>query len=198
VLHELGEFVNSPASYVEAPVIRQLHARFGITYVAEGRQGPEARSLATDVPASAGGLGPPVKRPKRDNHPLMGQISARRGSDSSADSAKPSGASPPPFWGSRSLEQRWADVGGGDASQAFEFEEWKLRGFSEVERDVWTSAGLRAGQARRAADLRDAGLTPSDLGVDLHGWKVIERLQQGEGAKAVARLLADVRAKEAG
>ena len=96
------------------------------------------------------------------------------------------------------MTQRWADVGGGDASQAFEFEEWKLRGFSEVERDVWTSAGLRAGQARWAADLRDAGLTPSDLEVDLRGWKVIERLQRGEGAKAVARLLTDLRSKDAG
>jgi len=96
------------------------------------------------------------------------------------------------------VDQQWADLAGGDASHAFEFEEWKLRGFSELERDVWMAAGLRAGQARWAADLRDGGLSPTDLGVDLHGWRVVDRLQRGEGAAAVARLLTAMRASEAG
>jgi hypothetical protein len=191
VLEDMGEYVKSHASYVEAPVIRRLHERFGVTYGVADR--PTHSASITGRGAPTEGLAPPPRRTKRDNHPLMGEISPRRVLDSSLDSRSARSAPPTTSWSARTVEQRWADLAGGDASHALEFEEWKFRGFSDVERDVWMASGLRAGQARWAAELRDGGLSPTDLEVELHGWKVVDRLQRGEGAKAVARMLIQLR-----
>jgi hypothetical protein len=108
--------------------------------------------------------------------------------------------------GNRRHEDGWSATRAGDAyaagsraeaSFAFEFEEWKLRGFTDSERDVWVASGLRTSQAKTAASLREAGLLPVDLGADLSGWTVLERLQKGEGAQAVARLLQTSRKSDA-
>lgn len=196
VLADMGEYVRSAASYVEAPIIREVHERFGVKYAVEVCPSPPMEDSVADHQPR--GLQPPTRRVKRDNHPLMGEVTPRRDHDASNDSDGASGSPRTASWAGRNVDQQWADLAGGDASHAFEFEEWKLRGFSELERDVWMAAGLRAGQARWAADLRDGGLSPTDLGVDLHGWRVVDRLQRGEGAAAVARLLTAMRASEAG
>jgi hypothetical protein len=191
MLEDMGEYVKSHASYIETPVIRKLHERLGVTYSAATR--PTHSDSVTGREAPTEGLPPPPRRTKRDNHPLMGEVSPRRVLDPSLDSSPARSAPGTTSWSARTVEQRWADLAGGDASHALEFEEWKLRGFSDVERDVWMASGLRTGQARWAAELRDGGLSPTDLEVDLHGWKVVDRLQRGEGAKAIARMLTQIR-----
>lgn len=197
VLSEMGEYVKSTSSYIEAPIIRRVHERFVVT-----PSSPKPTSSAPQKPQpkrsiASPGLAPPSRRTKRDNHPLMDEPGPRSDRDVACHS-RSVGEMPRASWTGRTVEQQWADLAGGDASQTFEFEDWKLRGFSEVDRDVWMSAGLRAGQARWAAELQNGGLSPSDLGVDLHGWKVIDRLQRGEGAKAVARMLNTAREAEVG
>lgn len=200
-LSEMGEYASSAASYIEAPVIRAVHDRLGVAYVEPDKPEPDRRSLAT--PATSG-LEPPRPRERRENHPLMDEASRprdravwdgpRRDTFTTTDSRGQARSR----WAGRSVEQQWAQVSAGDAAAAFEFEEWKLRGFTDVERDVWMDAGIRAGQAKWAAELRDGGLRPADLQTDLNGWKVIERLQRGEGAAAVVRLLRATRDTQAG
>jgi hypothetical protein len=197
VLRQLGEFLPSAAGYIEAPVIRKVHDYYGVTYDTL----PPVPGKDAAPPSLAGGLRPPAKRKRRENHPLMNDPSRFRdqGPDATYAWDRPGAARKPPGrWDSLSVEQRWAQATDGDASSAFEFEEWKLRGFNEVERDVWMAAGLRASQAKWAAELRDGGLLPADLQTNLHGWKVIDRLQRGEGARAVARLLNAMRNSDAG
>lgn len=61
--------------------------------------------------------------------------------------------------------------------------------FSPAEHDAWIDAGLRRGQAREAAILREAGLTAADLAKDVYGWSVAKRLRSGENVSEVARQL---------
>jgi hypothetical protein len=186
-LAAIGEFTRGPASYIEPPVIRKVHEHYGVKYDSDVFTPP-----APQAPVPLTGLAPPTPRSRRENNPLVAEPSlGPRMSD------RPRAGSEPGVWTARSVDQEWARGAAGDASPAFEFEEWKLLGLGDVERDVWIAEGLRAGQARWAADLRDAGFTPQDLGVKLHGWTVIDRLRRGEGAKAVARLLRETRTLEA-
>lgn len=76
-----------------------------------------------------------------------------------------------------------------DASPSFAAQEWKLYGFSEVERDLWISGGLREGQAKLARDLRAAGFRPTDLKTEVAGWTVAKRLRIGERPRDVLKLL---------
>lgn len=201
-LSEMGEYASSAAAYVEAPVIRAVHDRHGVAYTqpdeVQGEPAPQGVG-----PASTSGLGPPRPRERRDNHPLMNEASRprdRAGREGPRRGAPASGSAGEvqARWEARSVEQQWSQASAGDAAPAFEYEEWKLRGFTEVERDVWLDAGLRASQAKWAAELRDGGLRPADLQTDLHGWKVIDRLRCGEGAVAVVRLLSASRGSQAG
>lgn len=194
VLHDLHEYVKNSASFVEVPVIRRVHEAFDVTYHPRPQVAQPVSPSTRQVPA---GLGPPPKREKRDNHPLMGEISPRR-SRQAQPNAQPVSGTSAVSWTGRKADQQWAELRGGDASHSFEFESWKLYGFSEVERDVWIEAGLRPGQAQHAAELHEAGLSSTDLRVVLHGWTVADRLLRGEGAKAVARMLAQTRDINAG
>jgi hypothetical protein len=195
VLKELDEYVPSAASYLEAPIIRTVHDRFGVVYDISppAPHEPEAPTLT--------GLLPPKERPRRENHPLM---EAGRSRDDVSNDGHQGGQSRARAerrqaqWSERSLEEQWAQASTSDAAPAFEFEEWKFRGFTEIEQDVWMDAGLRAGQAKWAGELRDSGLKPADLRINLHGWTIIDRLRQGEGAAAVARLLREYRESRAG
>lgn len=199
-LSEMGEYASSAASYIESPVIRAVHDRLGVAYIEPDKPEPDPQRTAS--PATPG-LEPPRPRERRENHPLMNEASRPRdravwdGPRRDASGIK-STEQTRPRWAARSVEQQWAQVSTGDATAAFEFEEWKLRGFTDVERDVWMDAGIRAGQAKWAAELRDGGLRPVDLQTDLNGWTVIERLQRGEGAAAVVRLLRASRDSQTG
>lgn len=67
-----------------------------------------------------------------------------------------------------------------------------------MEQDVWIAAGLSPNRAKVAAALRNVDLTPSDLGVNVNGWTVLQRVLRGEGAEGVARLLRATRKEGAG
>lgn len=200
-LSEMGEYASSAASYIEAPVIRAVHDRLGVVaYVEPDKPEPDQRSIAS---SGTSGLEPPRPRERRENHPLVNEASRPRDravwdSQRRDPSAIESRELAQSRWVARSVEQQWAQLNAGDAAAAFEFEEWKLRGFADVERDVWMDAGIRSGQAKWAAELRDGGLRPVDLQTDLNGWTVIERLRRGEGAAAVVRLLRASRDSQTG
>lgn len=76
-----------------------------------------------------------------------------------------------------------------DASPSFDRQSWKLYGFSEAEREAWVAQGLRLGQAKQARALRDAGLTASQLGIEIGGWTVAKRLRAGEPVRYILGLL---------
>jgi hypothetical protein len=190
LLAKLGEHVKSPASMLESPVIRRIYGVLGVEPVVE--MPPPASTEASRPQPS--GLAPPTKKSGRENNPLMPVAARVR---DKADPERPRPASPAPTispprpitWHSDSDEEAWARGAEPDASHAFEYEEWKLHGFTPTERDIWIAAGLRFGQAKRAFELRGAGLAPCDLQEQLHGWTVAERLRRGEGVAAVTRLL---------
>lgn len=193
ILVEFGEYVSGPNGYVEAPIIRRVHTHFGIEYVQALPPG-HARPDAPAVPLPQG-LKPAPIRPQRANHPLIT-------ADERLRDRAPEGR--PPWTGMRAKSSTHSPRAEGifginmDASPAFEFEDWAFRGFTEVERDVWLAAGLRPGQARSAATLRDVGLTPQDLDTTISGWTVRERILQGEGPAEVARLLQRLQIEDAG
>lgn len=195
VLDNLGEFVRSASSYVEVPIIRQVHAAFNVEYLSN----PSWRKgQSPPTPSQPQGLTPPAKKPRRDNNPLMGTSDRPQDQLTIAHPRGPKQRFFPPEWQSRTTGQEWSLGGGVDSSPAFEFVEWKVRGFSEIDRDAWIAAGLRASQGRLAAELREAGLQPTDLATELYGWKVIDRLTRGEGATGVARMLCRSRRRYAG
>lgn len=159
VLSELGEHVAAPSSHVEPPVINRLFDYLGIQEADEASQ--DTRTAEASSPDSSPSV---PHRPPR---------------------LAPIG----PAWSSDEVEDVRSHSAQHDTSPAFAYSEWSVRRFSDAERDVWMDAGLRSGQAKMAADARDAGLLPSDLHTKVNGWKVVDRLRDGEGAKGVARLL---------
>jgi hypothetical protein len=161
ILSEIGEFVTSPSAFVEEPVVAKVYEQCGAAYTS---QGPKPVP-GWDKHGSGCRVGPPAPPRQTPSSQARRQHSAMKETD------------------------RWAAGLGQDASDAFAYQSWKLFGFSDVERDIWIAAGLRPGQVKTAAGLRDSGLQPSDLQKDVNGWTVLERVTHGEGARAVARLL---------
>lgn len=181
---DLREYVASANSLVEVPVIRRVHEQLGITYTIERQSRP------AEAPVLLFGLGPPVKQPKRDNNPLMNPAERPRDLlddhrpdwrrfDAPPQQSKTSSDSEHDEWARARIE----------ASPAFEYEEWIVRGFNESERLVWMDAGFAINQASAAEMWRNAGLRPVDLDKPAYGWTARERIRKGESAKSVARKL---------
>ena len=101
---------------------------------------------------------------------------------------------------SEPISGRFASLGLGDprldSRAPWDEQEWKLYDFTAAERDVWLAHGLRRGQAKDAAKLRDAGLLPPDLGINVYGWTVAKRLRSGEAMNGVKRLLDQLRSED--
>jgi hypothetical protein len=189
-LADLGEYVKGPNSVVEEPVVRRICDHFDLPHPdGPWKPGPTVKSPSLDeAPPTPRGLPPAPVRPRRENHPMM---------DATGGPPRPSRAGGPRH--GKSPGRQSDPFGAGlDAAPTWAFEEWKIYGFTDIERDVWISSGLRQGQAKTAAGLRDAGLTPQDLNTNVAGWTVLQRVTHGEGAAGVARLLHNQRAKPTG
>ncbi|MHA6510729.1 hypothetical protein [Tessaracoccus sp. Y1736] len=169
-LQEIGEYVDSPAmkSIVE-PVAKRVAEHLGLQLPADPPHPKGKWEILDTQPSDTLRRQPRLDR--RGSTPTSGQFG-------------------PP---DRSLG---LDNPRLDAKAPWDEQEWKLYGFSDIERDVWIDHGLRKGQAKRAAALRNAGLTPPDLGTSLYGWTVAKRLREGETPTSVKRLL-DTQHKEA-
>lgn len=190
LLADLDEYAPHRNSMLEPPVVRRIYVALELT----PPERPTPRSPDVLTPRPTSGLTPPKPRPRRDNNPLMGTISNRRGSESPPRAPRDGRAAAH----SRNAADGLAEAYGSDVAPGWEYESWKLLGFTEVERDAWTAEGLRNGQAPFAATLRDAGLSPADLSVRVNGWTVLARLTNGEGATHVVRLLRGQRGRGAG
>lgn len=190
LLTDLGEYAPHRNSMLEPPVVRRIYQALGLT----PPQRPAPQSPNVSTPPPTGGLTPPRPRARRDNHPLMGTISSRQRNESPQSAPRDS----PAASRFRNIADSLAQAYGSDVAAGWEYESWKLLGFTEVERDAWTAEGLRTGQAPVAATLRDAGLSPADLSVRVNGWTVLARLTKGEGAAQVVRLLKGQRGQSAG
>lgn len=82
-------------------------------------------------------------------------------------------------WQALSEDQKWAAGAGRGASAAFEFAAWKLLGFSDADRDVWTDAGVPVNRAKAASELRAAGVRPGELATRIQGCSALAYIQKG-------------------
>lgn len=166
-LQTTGEFVTSRRrKEIEEPAVRKVYAHLGRAYTSEPAKGVSPWRF-------------------RDTRSPDRTIAPARAHQPQADAAS-------------SYESKDTSAGLGDkrsdTADAWAYQEWKMYGFSAVERDVWIDAGLRRGQAKFARDLLEAGLAPSDLGIDVLGWSVAKRLREGEPPHEVVRDLERARA----
>ena len=127
-LADLGEYVRSPASRLEEPVIRRLYEAMG------GQLEPER-------PKSP----PAWERKGRTDESLATAKST--GDVAGGDQTN---------WHSSSRDDWWETQG--DVAPSWERESWKLCGFTEFERDAWIAHGLRPGQVKDALAYRDAAI----------------------------------------
>jgi len=188
VMKEQGEYVASIHSYIEPPVARRVREAFN---VAPLKDGPAAPTEVQPASTSSPGLSASLPRPHRDNYPMMNDDGRRRDFSwvprpvptkrkTSTDSFTTETPEPSADFAAATRSR---------PSHAFEHLEWKVLGIGEVEQLVWMSHGLTGSQARVAAECAAAGITPGELGTDLDGWTIRERLSKGQGAAALARRL---------
>lgn len=197
---ELNEFVQHARSYIEEPVFRRLCAHYGVelpiqevrkdsgvVWRDESRRPLRDASSTPQSPASESTMNavrfkrPPVLR-KRNNNP-MAPIPSPLGRDSTAPDRRSA------ISRDVAVPLRGNDAWPADVSETMAPFAWRLWRFSDIEKDCWLAAGLRENQAKIARDARANGLEPGDLGREVSGFTVLDRLTHGEGAKGVARLL---------
>jgi hypothetical protein len=158
-LADLNEYVQSPASKLEEPVIRRLYEALG------GHYEPEKPK-------------PPPEWQRQGRSHEVAAVVKSPGDRGALDQSS---------WHSRPRDDWWETRG--DAAPAWEVASWKMLGFTEAERDAWIAHGLRPGQAKDAVAFRDAGLLPADLMEEVKGWTVLKRLRAGDQPEDIARLL---------
>jgi hypothetical protein len=157
----LGEYVQSPSSKLEEPVVRRLYDALGSTYETAKPKPPPAwqQKGRADKASDASNA-------QKRSDQVGGELSTWRSSTKAN------------WWETQNY-----------AAPAWELESWKLFAFTEAERDVWLAHGLRPGQVRDAAAYRDAGLLPSDLTKVVCGWTVLKCLQAGDPPRDVVHRL---------
>lgn len=156
---DLGEYVKTPASMLEEPVVRRVYDALHLRYV-------------SDKPRPT----PPWDwKGRSDQSPTP---VAKRGGSREGDRSE---------WHSSATNDWWQTQT--DVAPAWDVESWKIYNFSEAERDAWIAHGLRPGQVKDANTYRDAGIMPGDLVQVVEGWTVLKRLRSGEPACGVLRLL---------
>jgi len=164
-LKSLEEFIDSPArKIIEEPVRKRLYAFLQFPYE------PPAASHVTAWES-------------RDRGGSAKTSTKQRGPQGAAEHRGPHRISIGPLDTSVGLGHPT-----NDASESMADASWKLHGFTQVESDAWR-VFLRRGQAKLAAQLRDAGFIPEHLNVVVGGWPVAKRLRAGESPTEVMRLL---------
>lgn len=190
-LREHGEWVPHVLSFIEEPVAVQARTAFGQDASTGVTPAPAIPATGTDPPAAQprrnAGLKPPTSAPARDNNPFLGELQKFR-----PRLARPSpssrGSEPVARVGSPGLPD-YSAAGAFRASEAMAPFEWAVRGVEDHKQE-WLDHGLGPRDARLARACQDAGLRPEDLGVDVSGWTVLDRITRGEAPRQVARLLA--------
>ncbi len=163
-LSDIGEYVPSMTKKtLEEPVVRKIYDHFGCTYLSDPVH-PCSQWIrhGTDTSQPA--------RPRK--HPNPHQSSATG-----------------PYTTTTKREGVALGNPNQDVAEAWIPQAWTFYGFSDVEKEAWLDAGLRDGQVQDAIKYRDAGLTPTDLGMVVAGWSVSKRLRAGEDLYYVKRLL---------
>lgn len=161
ILADLGEFIRSASSTVEAPTVRRLRSELA-------RRSRGAR--AGLHPESSSGRQPHV--PSR--------VPRRLGSDAAptltlleeAETLRPRRRNGPGT--ERDTRLRWAE-----------------RLFEPADVREWRAAGLGPSDDSLAERCRDAGLVPEDLSRVVDGLRVVQRVTGGESAVSVRSRLPD-------
>lgn len=163
-LKDFGEYVSSPASKLEEPVLRRLYESLGYEYQPEPLKKPPDwdRKGQSSVPM------PHVLI--QASEPFNPELTEWHSSSSIA------------WWDTQD-----------DVMPCMQDASWKLSGFTDVERDAWLAHGLRGGEVRLAVELRDGGLMPADLMIIYKGWSVLRRVKAGESAQDLVRHIAEDR-----
>ena len=176
VLSDLGEYVDSAAKkMIEEPVRKSVYERMGYPY--------EPPAVQPVTPWERRDLQPPKRlAPKSRDRNQPQKRPAMRGQLPQQSSHSVERTFPP-----KDVSSRIGDPAE-DASPAMAQEFWKLYGFTDTERKAWCEH-LDYTQPKVAARLRDAGLMPQDLSVNLQGWSVYKRLCSGESPAEAKRML---------
>ncbi|HTF39017.1 MAG TPA: hypothetical protein VK754_00295 [Propionibacteriaceae bacterium] len=126
-LADLNEYVQSPASKLEEPVIRRLYEALSGQYEPEKPKPP-----------------PEWQRQGRSHE---GAVMVKSPGDR--------GALDQSSWHSRLSDDWWETRG--DAAPAWELASWKMLEFTDAERDAWIAHGLRPGQVKDAVGFEMLG-----------------------------------------
>lgn len=183
-----GEYVKSHLSYLERPMIEKVRRHFPVS---EPQPKPEEAAAAAQDQRPAG-LTPPPPREFTENNPYKGVLAVF--------TKRPPLSPWPSSWRRQAANYRsatprddpgdYSPAGAYEASESMKDHEWRIRGVSDAERDVWLAHGLASQQARIAAGCQEAGIRPADLTKDVNGFTVFHRITHGEPPDQVARLMA--------
>jgi Translation initiation factor IF-2, N-terminal region len=206
-LTDMGEFVKSPSSTVDATAVRKLREKFGTNHAASYSAAPPPSPQAA---ADSLFLAPLAKPDLRGEAAEMfgvspdtlklrdapGRLGPRPGTRSAARPAVPvtkiqgtklAFASP-----RRGRPVSAAEAPNHDA-------EWARHFFTPEQRALWMDGGLRDSQADMAAQCAEFEIDPSMLSLKLSGTTVIQRLQSGESPQQIwARIREDAEAPRTG
>jgi hypothetical protein len=202
-LTDMGEFVKSPSSTVDATAVRKLREKFGTNHADSYSAAPPPSPQAA---ADSLFLAPLAKPDLRGEAAEMfgvspdtlklrdapGRLGPRPGTRSAARPAVPvtkiqgtklAFASP-----RRGRPVSAAEAPNHDA-------EWARHSFTPEQRALWMDGGLRDSQADMAAQCAEFEIDPSMLSLKLSGTTVVQRLQSGESPQQIwARIREDAEA----
>jgi hypothetical protein len=205
-LTDMGEFVKSPSSTVDATAVRKLREKFGTNHAASYSAAPPPSPQAA---ADSLFLAPLAKPDLRGEAAEMFGVSpdtlklrdapGRLGPRPGTRTARPAVlvtktqgtklAFPSPR---RGRPVSAAEAPNHDA-------EWERHSLTPEQRAVWMDGGLRDSQADMAAQCAEFEIDPSMLPLKLSGTTVVQRLQSGESPQQIwARIREDAEAPRTG